>query len=317
MSRDQFSAARDKLLDLANADPKLTGVRHQRPARRRRRSRSTSIQQKLTRDGPQPERREQHALDRLGRALRQRLHRQGPRQARLRPGRRALPRRPAEPRPMVRPLVDRRDGAVLRPSRKPAGRRLRAACSRFQGVPSFEFQGQPAPGVSSGEAMDEMQKLADQIPGTSVAWAGQSYQERLSSGQAPLLYAMSLLVVFLCLAALYESWSIPVAVLLVIPLGLVGAVFAVTLRGLAERRLPADRPAHDDGPRRQERDPDDRVRRAGGEEGRADHRRRARSGANPAAADPDDQLLLHLRRASAGDLDRRRARTAASPSARR
>ena len=71
-----------------------------------------------------------------------------------------------------------------------------------------------------------------QIPGISVAWAGQSYQERLSSGQAPLLYAVSLLVVFLCLAALYESWSIPVAVLLVIPLGLVGAIFAVTLRGL-------------------------------------------------------------------------------------
>ena len=66
----------------------------------------------------------------------------------------------------------------------------------------------------------------------SVAWSGQSYQERLSSGQAPLLYAVSLLVIFLCLAALYESWSIPLAVLLVVPLGLVGAIFAVTLRGL-------------------------------------------------------------------------------------
>jgi len=107
-----------------------------------------------------------------------------------------------------------------------------SSLTRFQGVPAAEFQGQPATGVSSGEAMDEMEKLADQIPGTSVAWSGQSYQERLSSGQAPLLYAISLLVVFLCLAALYESWSIPVAVLLVIPLGLVGAIFAVTLRGL-------------------------------------------------------------------------------------
>src|SRR5678815_2622092 len=77
-----------------------------------------------------------------------------------------------------------------------------------------------------------MQRLADQIPGTGTAWAGQSYQERLSSGQAPYLYAISLLVVFLCLAALYESWSIPVAVLLVVPLGLVGAIFAVSLRGL-------------------------------------------------------------------------------------
>jgi multidrug efflux pump len=107
-----------------------------------------------------------------------------------------------------------------------------SSLSRFQGVPAFEFQGQPAPGVSSGEAMDEIERLANEIPGTSVAWSGQSYQERLSSGQAPLLYAISLLVVFLCLAALYESWSIPVAVLLVIPLGLVGAIFAVTLRGL-------------------------------------------------------------------------------------
>ncbi|GAA4038191.1 efflux RND transporter permease subunit [Sphingomonas rosea] len=107
-----------------------------------------------------------------------------------------------------------------------------SSLSRFQGVPSFELQGTPAPGVSSGEAMMRMEELAKSVPGTSVAWSGASFQERLSSGQAPLLYGLSLLVVFLCLAALYESWSIPVAVLLVIPLGLVGAVFAVTLRGL-------------------------------------------------------------------------------------
>jgi multidrug efflux pump len=104
--------------------------------------------------------------------------------------------------------------------------------SRFQGIASYEIQGQAAPGTSSGQAMNRMEALAARVPGVSVAWAGQSYQERLSSGQAPLLYAISLLVVFLCLAALYESWSIPFAVLLVIPLGLVGAVFAVTLRGL-------------------------------------------------------------------------------------
>jgi multidrug efflux pump len=104
--------------------------------------------------------------------------------------------------------------------------------SRFQGIPAFEIQGQAAPGQSSGEAMRRIEELAAQIPGTSVAWSGLSFQERLSSGQAPYLYAVSLLVVFLCLAALYESWSIPLAVLLVIPLGLVGAVFAVTLRGL-------------------------------------------------------------------------------------
>ena len=104
--------------------------------------------------------------------------------------------------------------------------------SRFLGYPSFEISGQGAPGVSSGDSMNIMEQLATQVPGISVAWAGQSYQERLSSGQAPILYGVALIVVFLCLAALYESWSIPVAVLLVIPLGLVGSIFFVTLRGL-------------------------------------------------------------------------------------
>jgi multidrug efflux pump len=104
--------------------------------------------------------------------------------------------------------------------------------SRFNGVPSFEFQGSAAAGKSSGDAMTRIQELAGQIPGTSVSWAGLSYQERLSSGQAPLLYGLSILVVFLCLAALYESWSIPFAVLLIIPLGLVGAILFTTLRGL-------------------------------------------------------------------------------------
>ncbi|WP_342657636.1 efflux RND transporter permease subunit [Sphingomonas sp. NY01] len=104
--------------------------------------------------------------------------------------------------------------------------------SRFNGIPSFEFQGSAAPGKSSGDAMERIAELAAQIPGTSVAWAGLSYQERLSAGQAPILYGLSILVVFLCLAALYESWSIPIAVLLIIPLGLIGAIAFVTLRGL-------------------------------------------------------------------------------------
>jgi len=104
--------------------------------------------------------------------------------------------------------------------------------SRFTGLPSFEFSGQAAPGYSSGDAMDRIAELASHYPGTSVAWSGLSYQERLSSGQAPYLYALSLLVVFLCLAALYESWSIPIAVLMIVPLGLIGAISFVTLRGL-------------------------------------------------------------------------------------
>ena len=107
-----------------------------------------------------------------------------------------------------------------------------ATLSRFNGIPSYELQGSAAEGQSSGDAMARIAELAAQIPGTAVAWSGLSYQERLSSGQAPILYGLSLLVVFLCLAALYESWSIPVAVVLVIPLGLIGAILGVTLRGL-------------------------------------------------------------------------------------
>jgi multidrug efflux pump len=104
--------------------------------------------------------------------------------------------------------------------------------SRFNGIASIEFNGQGAPGTSSGEALARFQQLAAQIPSTSTALSGASYQESLTANQGPLLYVLSLLVVFLCLAALYESWTIPLAVLLVIPLGLLGAVAAVSLRGL-------------------------------------------------------------------------------------
>jgi multidrug efflux pump len=106
------------------------------------------------------------------------------------------------------------------------------AIPRFNGHPSFEFQGQAGEGTSSGAAMDRIAEIASKMPGVSIDWAGLSYQERLSGGQAPFLYAISLLVIFLCLAALYESWSIPFAVMLVIPLGLLGAALAVFLRGL-------------------------------------------------------------------------------------
>jgi multidrug efflux pump len=104
---------------------------------------------------------------------------------------------------------------------------------RFNGQSSFEIQGQSAPGKSSGAAIQEMQKLAAKLPpGVGYEWTGLSYQEQLSGSQAPALYALSLLVVFLCLAALYESWSVPISVLLVVPLGVIGAVLAATLRGL-------------------------------------------------------------------------------------
>jgi multidrug efflux pump len=106
--------------------------------------------------------------------------------------------------------------------------------SRFNGVESMEILGQPAAGYSSGEAMAEVERLAKQLPaGIGFAWTGLSFEERLSGSQAPALYAISLLMVFLCLAALYESWSIPLAVMLVVPLGVVGALLATSLRGLS------------------------------------------------------------------------------------
>ncbi|MFB9125000.1 multidrug efflux RND transporter permease subunit [Paraburkholderia dipogonis] len=104
---------------------------------------------------------------------------------------------------------------------------------RFQGYPSVRIAGSAAPGQSSGAAMAEMEHLATQLPpGFTLAWTGQSLQERQSASQAPMLMALSMVVVFLVLAALYESWSIPLSVMLVVPLGLIGAIGAVLLRGL-------------------------------------------------------------------------------------
>ncbi|MCE9891150.1 efflux RND transporter permease subunit [Kluyvera intermedia] len=104
---------------------------------------------------------------------------------------------------------------------------------RYNGLPSMEILGEAAPGKSTGEAMALMEQLATKLPtGIGFDWTGMSYQERLSGNQAPALYAISLIVVFLCLAALYESWSIPFSVMLVVPLGVVGALLAASLRGM-------------------------------------------------------------------------------------
>ena len=105
---------------------------------------------------------------------------------------------------------------------------------RYNGSPSVGLVGEPAAGISSGEAMSEVERLIAQLPeGIGYAWSGLSYQERLSGTQAPLLYAVSILFVFLCLAALYESWSVPFAVMLVVPLGVLGAVLGSGLAGMA------------------------------------------------------------------------------------
>lgn len=106
--------------------------------------------------------------------------------------------------------------------------------SRYNGVSAIEILGEPAPGYSSGDAMAAVEEITRQLPaGVGYSWTGQSYEERLSGSQAPALYALSLLVVFLCLAALYESWSIPFSVMLVVPLGVFGALLFTLARGLS------------------------------------------------------------------------------------
>lgn len=104
---------------------------------------------------------------------------------------------------------------------------------RYNAFPSINIWGEPAPGRSSGEAMQAMEELAAKLPqGIGFDWTGLSFQERLAGSQAPLLYAFSILVIFLCLAALYESWPIPISILLALPLGAIGGVIGSTLMGL-------------------------------------------------------------------------------------
>jgi len=104
---------------------------------------------------------------------------------------------------------------------------------RYNGLPSYEIQGQGSNGISSGQAMDEIEGILKNLPKNTVySWSGLSYQEKLSQGKSTLLYSVSILVVFLCLAALYESWKVPLSVILVIPLGVIGAVLSAYFRGL-------------------------------------------------------------------------------------
>ena len=105
--------------------------------------------------------------------------------------------------------------------------------ARFNGFAAINFWGEPAPGKSSGEAMKAMEELTEKLSkGFGFDWTGLSYQERMASSQAPLLYAFSVFVIFLCLAALYESWTVPISILLVLPLGVIGGIIATSMRGL-------------------------------------------------------------------------------------
>jgi multidrug efflux pump len=230
MSRDKFADARDRLLELANVDPKLAQVRlgdlPDAPTLKVNIDTQRLSAYGLTTDDVNATLATawggRYVNDFIDKGRVKRVYVQGDAQYR------------ARPEDLAQWYVRSRDGemAPFSSFSQIGWATTPATTSRFGGVPAFSFSGQAAPGSSSGQAMDEMEALAAKIPGTSVAWSGTSYEERLSSGRAPLLYSLSLLVVFLCLAALFESWSIPVAVILVIPLGLVGAVFAVTLRGL-------------------------------------------------------------------------------------
>ena len=106
---------------------------------------------------------------------------------------------------------------------------------RFNGFPSMNIWGEPAPGRSSGEAMQAMEEFVSKLPqGIGFDWTGLSYQERMAGSQAPLLYAFSILVIFLCLAALYESWPIPISILLALPLGVIGGVIGLDASGTAQ-----------------------------------------------------------------------------------
>ena len=177
---------------------------------------------------------------------------------------------------------------------------------RYNGFPAYEIQGATAAGRSTGDAMDRMEELAAKIPDVSIAWSGLSYQERLSSGQAPYLYAISLLVVFLCLAGLYESWSIPVAVLLVVPLGLLGAAVAVWLRGLENDVFFQVGLLTTMGLAAKNAILIVEFAEQNEKQGQSPREAALSAGAHAPAAHPHDLAGLHLRRAAAGHFHRRR-----------
>lgn len=139
------------------------------------------------------------------------------------------------PKDLERLYVRNREGRMVPFSSFASGRWSYGSprLERYNGFPSINIWGEPAPGRSSGEAMRAMEEIVARLPtGVGYEWTGLSYQERLAHAQAPLLYAFSVLVIFLCLAALYESWSVPISILLVLPFGAIGGILASTLRHL-------------------------------------------------------------------------------------
>ena len=212
-----------------------------------------------------------------------------------------------QPRPAGAVLVVRHRRMVEGPD---ADRRLQLLSRRCASA------ARPSPATPRGDAIAEMERLAGQLPrGFGYEWTGQSLQEKLSGSQAPLLLALSALVVFLLLAALYESWTIPLAVLLTVPLGMLGAVLAAMLRGLPNDVYFTVGADHDHRPRRQGRHPDHRIRQGAARAGQAADRGDDRGLPSALPADPDDRPRLRLRRAADGDRHRRRRARASRRSA--
>jgi multidrug efflux pump len=139
------------------------------------------------------------------------------------------------PRQIMRIPVKNMQGGMVQLSEFAKARWTAASpkLDRYNGLPAMKLSGSPSPGHSTGDALLAMEEVAAKLPpGFGFEWSGTSSEERLSGNQAPFLFGLSIVAVFLCLAALYESWSVPVAVILVVPIGIFGALTAVTMRGL-------------------------------------------------------------------------------------
>jgi multidrug efflux pump len=232
MGRERLKLARDRLLELAGHDPRLRNVRYNgledtpqlRVALDHEKLRALGLSQEDVNSTLTAAWGGSYVNDFIDRGRVKRVYQQGDAPFR------------ATPEDLGKWFV-RSSRGVMTPFSAFATTRWEKgprSLSRYNGLASFEIQGEAAPGYSSGEAMSAIEELTRRIPGgVGGDWSSLSYQERLSSGQASSLYAVSILVVFLCLAALYESWSIPLSVLLVIPLGVIGAVLGAMLRGLS------------------------------------------------------------------------------------
>ena len=257
-------------------------------------------------------RRVRRAADLSGLLLRQRLQPAGPRLPRHRAGRR-------RPTGSTRRTCSRSACATPRGDTVPLGSFTTVRdvsgpyrVPRYNLYPAAELDGAPAPGFSQGQAIELMEKLAaETLPqGFSFEWTTLAYQQLRAGSTAVFAFLLAVVFVFLVLAAQYESLTLPLAVILIVPMCLIASITGVLLRGHGQQHPDPGRLHRADRPRRQECHPDRRVRQAARGPGPRPLGRRGRGGAAAAAADPDDVARLHLRRRAAGVGDRRRRRAA-------